>query len=548
MRIHSYFKLKIFPFFKLGQNNLNDPNDARNLNVILSETTTITSNTPPDASATSSLLSGNVMQNPIQQYPNIESNIEQPNRPQENVFIANNMQTIEANMSEHYQQQHHHHHQQQHHHQNTIPNELSSGSNNNNNSPMQSIQYAHVEQNTMNAPNNENGFIMSNSTTQIHPDHHQQQLQHDQTGAVPMVSEQQPILAYQNMNISNDVQQSEEHHQTQIQQQPQLQQQQQQQQLQQQYQNSDSNQQQQIHQISDGGQPWLNSQAIDQNISNESELSQSLAHHPSLSQQSSIATSNNESNMMQPQAQSQAQAQNYSTHQFQIADQTAQLNASTPPSEVAQNVITNSSSVISQPAAIQSQQSTFTQQPQSQLQTQLPTAAAHQNEMDHHQPPPIQSTVANVEHNSNSNIISSGAKATSQQSGGGGEGRTRRSNKSSERIPKLVILSVQNGTLVDCSMESKLKTIKFKFDISDVNPIDVANDLVSFKFQFIDRYGTHTKVYVIFIHKIHLDIKRIAVSKPTQCICRNGEGYCATIKIKSKSNTCTDNHSSSNRQ
>lgn len=58
------------------------------------------------------------------------------------------------------------------------------------------------------------------------------------------------------------------------------------------------------------------------------------------------------------------------------------------------------------------------------------------------------------------------------------EQKTRRSNKSSERIPKLVILNVQNGTLVDCSMESKLKTIKFKFDITDVNPTDVANDLV----------------------------------------------------------------------
>lgn len=62
------------------------------------------------------------------------------------------------------------------------------------------------------------------------------------------------------------------------------------------------------------------------------------------------------------------------------------------------------------------------------------------------------------------------------------EGKSRRSNKSTERIPKLTILSVQNGTLVDCSMESKLKTIKFKFDISDVNPIDVANDLVDIEF------------------------------------------------------------------
>lgn len=48
-------------------------------------------------------------------------------------------------------------------------------------------------------------------------------------------------------------------------------------------------------------------------------------------------------------------------------------------------------------------------------------------------------------------------------------------------MPKLVVLNVHNGTLVDCSMENRLKTITFKFDISDVNPVDVANDLVSVK-------------------------------------------------------------------
>ncbi|KAJ6641924.1 Glutamine-rich protein 2, partial [Pseudolycoriella hygida] len=57
--------------------------------------------------------------------------------------------------------------------------------------------------------------------------------------------------------------------------------------------------------------------------------------------------------------------------------------------------------------------------------------------------------------------------------------KSRRSNKSSERVPKLVVMSVQNGTLVDCSMDNKLKTITFKFDISDVNPVEVANDLIS---------------------------------------------------------------------
>lgn len=57
--------------------------------------------------------------------------------------------------------------------------------------------------------------------------------------------------------------------------------------------------------------------------------------------------------------------------------------------------------------------------------------------------------------------------------------KSRRSNKPNERVPKLVVISVQDGTLVDCSMEHKQKTITFKFDISDVNPIEVANDLVS---------------------------------------------------------------------
>lgn len=63
-------------------------------------------------------------------------------------------------------------------------------------------------------------------------------------------------------------------------------------------------------------------------------------------------------------------------------------------------------------------------------------------------------------------------------------GKSRRSNKSSERPPKLVVMSVQDGTLVDCSMENRAKTITFKFDISDVNPTDVANDLVSVFFLF----------------------------------------------------------------
>lgn len=389
----------------------------------------MTSNTPPDAVSSSS---GNVIPIPIQQYPNTEPTMEQQSRQQENVYMTNNVQTtIEANVNEQYhpQQQLHHHPHHQNPAQNLIPND---------------IQYAHVEQNMINA-SGENGFA------QIHPDHQhhhqqqqQQQQQHEHTGVGPVVNEQ-PILTYQNVNmVSANAQQQmtlaeeqQQQHQSQIQHQ-----QQQQQQLQPQYQNTDPNQQQQQQmQMSDGGQSWQNNQAIDQNISNQSEISQPMIQHQgqALSQTS---TATNESNVMQ------TQAQNYPTHQIQIADQTTQLNATTPP-EAAQTITTTN--LIQQQQ--QQQQPSFTQQ--------------QQNE--------IQPTVANTEHSSN--VTSSGAKT--QQSG---EGRTRRSNKSSERIPKLVILSVQNGTLVDCSMESKLKTIKFKFDISDVNPIDVANDLVSFKF------------------------------------------------------------------
>lgn len=56
--------------------------------------------------------------------------------------------------------------------------------------------------------------------------------------------------------------------------------------------------------------------------------------------------------------------------------------------------------------------------------------------------------------------------------------KTRRASKWNERIPKLVVVSIDNGTFVNCSMENKSKTITFKFDTRDVNPIDIANDLV----------------------------------------------------------------------
>lgn len=182
---------------------------------------------------------------------------------------------------------------------------------------------------------------------------------------------------------------------------------------------------------------------------------------------------------VQPQTQSQPQ----------VVSQAAATTAGLVPQKMQPNQPTSQQTIQPQPSQIvstsvpqpiqnahqilQSVQSQQIPQPQPQMsvlpQQQQP---AEQDQSQQQQQPPS-SQMPTVNSGSNTNV------APSTKSAQSGESKTRRSNKSSERIPKLVILSVQNGTLVDCSMESKLKTIKFKFDISDVNPIDVANDLVS---------------------------------------------------------------------
>lgn len=57
--------------------------------------------------------------------------------------------------------------------------------------------------------------------------------------------------------------------------------------------------------------------------------------------------------------------------------------------------------------------------------------------------------------------------------------KPRRSTRSgNERIPKLSVTGIEHGTVINCHMENKQKTITFKFDIRDVNPVDVASKLV----------------------------------------------------------------------
>lgn len=91
---------------------------------------------------------------------------------------------------------------------------------------------------------------------------------------------------------------------------------------------------------------------------------------------------------------------------------------------------------------------------------------------DHHELKPADQTHHDSLEQDNSNIASK--ENTVQEN----SAKSRRSSKWTERIPKLVVVSVENGTFVNCSMENKLKTITFKFDIRDVNPSDVASDLV----------------------------------------------------------------------
>lgn len=70
------------------------------------------------------------------------------------------------------------------------------------------------------------------------------------------------------------------------------------------------------------------------------------------------------------------------------------------------------------------------------------------------------------------NTITDDSKKSSQ--------KTRRSNRTfTDRIPKLSVTNVENGTVLNCHMENKPKTITFKFDLRDVNPVDIASKLVS---------------------------------------------------------------------
>ncbi|KAH6922876.1 hypothetical protein HPB50_020003 [Hyalomma asiaticum] len=57
--------------------------------------------------------------------------------------------------------------------------------------------------------------------------------------------------------------------------------------------------------------------------------------------------------------------------------------------------------------------------------------------------------------------------------------KRRRGAQLEQRWPRLLVLSVEGGSVVECQLESsKGKTVTFKFDIHDMFPRDIANNLV----------------------------------------------------------------------
>ncbi|XP_037876946.1 serine/threonine-protein kinase Wnk isoform X2 [Bombyx mori] len=57
---------------------------------------------------------------------------------------------------------------------------------------------------------------------------------------------------------------------------------------------------------------------------------------------------------------------------------------------------------------------------------------------------------------------------------------SKKRSREKDKLPKLTVLEVNEaGTGVECQLESKSKTVTFKFDVTDVNPEEIASNLVS---------------------------------------------------------------------
>ncbi|KAH8286476.1 hypothetical protein KR054_009814, partial [Drosophila jambulina] len=249
-----------------------------------------------------------------------------------------------------------------------------------------------------------------------------------------------------------------------------------------------SNQQQHSQFVQQQQQPPPNQQPIQLSLPLEQQLQQ-LLHNQPLQQQ-------------QPQPLQQQQQQPL---QQQSQQQTLQQQQQQPLQQSQQQLIQQQQPIVQQqqqPSIPQQQQAAqqknFVQQQQAQPQVDeqvKKTLQGVQVQMENQQlsqtNPEQPSTASEIMSVSNSvtltNLESASAdtaeKLKQQQQGSTTASRAqkpRRSNRSgNERIPKLSVTSVDEGSVINCHMENKLKTITFKFDIGDVNPVEIANKLIA---------------------------------------------------------------------
>ncbi|XP_053967701.1 uncharacterized protein LOC128869205 isoform X3 [Anastrepha ludens] len=90
--------------------------------------------------------------------------------------------------------------------------------------------------------------------------------------------------------------------------------------------------------------------------------------------------------------------------------------------------------------------------------------------------------------------------------------KTRRSNRiGNERAPKLSVTGIDHGTVINCHMENKPKTITFKFDIRDVNPTEVANKLIAQDLLSLNQSVAFVEMINDIIQQVKLNPNRIPV-------------------------------------
>ncbi|XP_037045555.1 uncharacterized protein LOC119080996 isoform X7 [Bradysia coprophila] len=331
----------------------------------------------------------------------------------------------------------------------------------------------------------------------------QQSSMHQQSSQAQPV--QAPLLQQQSVQQQHIQQQHQQHipvQQPPVQQQPQVPQQHiQQQQVQQQHVQQQPVQQQHVQQQPVQQQHIQQQQVQQQYVQQQQPVQQHLQQHPvqqqpiqqhpvqqQLIQQLPVQQQPDQQQSVQQQSVQQQSVQQQSVQQQPVQQQTVQTVQADQKEAFAQHQMTNSNysgQIIQQQQQVpQEQQIIFAQNQQHNQQSispnfqQLNSVNSPQLPQNPIQVPsqtpvqqPVQSQSQSLSSSPNPTSNITKTPTTKQKS--------RRSNKSTERVPKLVVMSVQNGTLVDCSMDNKLKTITFKFDISDVNPVEVANDLIS---------------------------------------------------------------------